>query len=377
MNTPNEPPEQPPETPPPPTPEQVGEMLASPEIVKAIESDEFKSFLDHAPIAIVIFRTVKDEQRVVYANLFFENIIGESIAQIDGQSLPILDAFVHEDDKNLTLTQAVVTGEDFLGTFRRELPEGKSLLAQAYASAIEGEGAVEDYRIVALVDVADRERSQRDDFEQKIRDKDLLLKELQHRVKNNLQLITALIRLEARAAQRGDKVDLDRLAGRVDALALLYQAMSTDHWGPEVDLGPYLSGIATAGVRTQAVEGVQLDLKVTYCPVSVNVAMPVGLLINELLTNAFKHAFAGRKTGVITLECYCEDERRCRVIFADDGVGFSRGTSWPQPGKLGVLILQTLRENTTQMNFRLESAPGAGARVTVEFTHQPAPHRSN
>ena len=68
----------------------------------------------------------------------------------------------------------------------------------------------------------------------------LLLKELQHRVKNNLQLVTALIRLEARAAQRGDNVDLNRLASRVDTLSLFYQALSTDHRGPIVDLGPYL-----------------------------------------------------------------------------------------------------------------------------------------
>ncbi len=374
--TPDKPPEQSPDST-PSTPAKMGELLTSAELTKAVENEEFKPFLDHAPIAIVIFRTVEDEQRAVYANHAFENVIGQSVAEIDGKPLSILDAFVHEAEANLMLAQAVLTGEDFLGTFRRELPEGKWLLAQAYASAIEGEGAVEDYRIVALVDVTDRERSQRDDFEQKIRDKDLLLKELQHRVKNNLQLVTALIRLEARAAQRGDKVDLDRLAGRVDALALLYQAMSTDHWGPEIDLGAYLSGIVTAGVRTQAVEGIQLSLKVTYCPVSVNVAMPAGLLINELLTNAFKHAFIGRQGGVISLECLCEDGRRCRVIFADNGVGFSRGTSWPLPGKLGALILQTLRENATQMNFRLESAPGAGARVTIEFTHQPPPHRAN
>ena len=125
-------------------------------------------------------------------------------------------------------------------------PDGTPILAQAYAGLIEGQDGTDSYRIAALVDVANRERSQRDEFEKQIREKDLLLKELQHRVKNNLQLVTALIRLEARAAQRGDSVDLHRLASRVDTLSLLYQALATDHWGPEVDLGPYLSEIASA-----------------------------------------------------------------------------------------------------------------------------------
>ncbi|MEA2991637.1 MAG: hypothetical protein QOD40_557 [Alphaproteobacteria bacterium] len=377
MAPPDQPSEQPPIPPAQPSPEQVGELLTSPELARAIESDEFKRFLDHVPIAIVISWQVKEEQRIVYANLAFESLTEQPFAEIDGKSWAVLDAFTHEDDAKLTLGQAVLSGEDFLGTFRRETEGGKTVQAQAYASLIEGEGNTESYRIAALVDVSGRERSQREEFERKIRDKDLLLKELQHRVKNNLQLITALIRLEARAAQRGDKIDLGRLAGRIDTLSLLYQAMSMDRWGPEVDLGPYLSEIATAAVRTHAIGGIQLDLKVSYCPVSVNVAMPVGLLINELLTNSFKHAFVGRDSGTITLECFCEDEQRYRIIFADDGVGFAGDANWPQRGKLGALIVQTLRENSRQLDFKLDSVPDAGTRISIEFLHKPASHKSN
>jgi PAS domain S-box-containing protein len=375
MSTPNEPPEQPPDSP-PPTPEQVDNLLTSPELAKAVENDEFKRFLDHVPIAMVISWQVGNRQRIVYANLAFESLSAQPLAEIEGKSWSILDTFTHEDDPKLTLGQAVLAGEDFLGTFRRDAA-GKPVCIQAYASLIEGEEGAESYRIAALVDVTNHERSQREEFERKIRDKDLLLKELQHRVKNNLQLITALIRIESRAAQRGDKVDLDRLAGRIDTLAYLYQAMATDHWGTEVDLGPYLSEIATAAVRTHAVAGIQLDLKVSYCPVSINVAMPVGLLINELLTNAFKHAFIGRDSGTITLECVCHEGGRYQIAFADDGVGFPQGVTWPVRGKLGTLIVQTLRENTRQMDFKLQSEPDDGTRIEIEFLHRPASHKAN
>ena len=361
---------------PSPGPQQVGELLSSPEMAKAVESDDFKRFLDHVPIAIVISWCVNNQQRIVYANLAFANLIGRPAAELEGESWSILDSFTHEDDATLTLGKAVAGGEDFLGTFGAERAEGKHILAQAYASLIEDEHGVESYRIAALVDVTDRERAQRDEFEKQIRDKDLLLKELQHRVKNNLQLITALIRLEARAAQRGDQVDLDRLAGRVDTLSLLYQALSTDHWGSTVDLGPYLSEIASASVRAHASGGIKLDLKMSYCPVSINVAMPVGLLINELLMNTFKYAFEGRQSGTISLECSC-DEDRYRVVFADDGVGFPSGMTWPTPGKLGALILQTLRENTRQLNFQLDSRPGEGAQITMDFVYRPALHKAS
>src|ERR1051325_1013856 len=80
------------------TAEQVGELLASAEMAKAVESEDFKRFLDHVPIAIVISWRIKDEQRIVYANLAFESLTGQSFAEIDGQSWSILDTFTHEDN---------------------------------------------------------------------------------------------------------------------------------------------------------------------------------------------------------------------------------------------------------------------------------------
>ena len=219
-----------------------------------------------------------------------------------GKSWDIFASFLHEDHVEVTLARAAAQGEDFLGTFRRDNPEGAPILAQAYVAAIENEDGTENYRVVALVDISHHERSEREAYEGQIRDKDLLLKELQHRVKNNLQLITALIRLEARSVQRGAKVDLERLAGRIEALSLLYQTLTSDAFAPELDLGHYTSQIASASMRVNAMDGIELDLRVGYALASVNVAMPAGLIVNELLLNAFKYAFAGRERGRISVE---------------------------------------------------------------------------
>jgi two-component sensor histidine kinase len=190
-------------------------------------------------------------------------------------------------------------------------------------------------------------------------------------------LITALIRLEARGARRGDNVDFDKLVGRIESLSLLYDALSSDSWGPEVDLGHYLGQIATAAMRTHAAEGVALDLKVSYCPASINVAMPAGLLVNELLTNAFKYAFIGRDGGTIKIECERKADDRYHIMLADDGVGLPPGVTWPVRGKLGALILQTLRENTNNAEFKLTSSPATGTRATLEFAHRPASSKAN
>jgi two-component sensor histidine kinase len=95
------------------------------------------------------------------------------------------------------------------------------------------------FRLVALVDVTAREKAQRVELEQRIREKDALLREIQHRVKNNLQMITAFIRLESRNATIGTAAaPLDRLAGRIGSVQLLYQSLSEDEQGSEeIDLG--------------------------------------------------------------------------------------------------------------------------------------------
>ncbi len=157
----------------------------------------------------------------------------------------------------------------------------------------------------------------------------------------------------------------DRLAGRIEALALLYRSLSDDIDSETIDLGVYLSEIASAVMRAHAPEGIRLDLMVDTWPVSVNVAMPAGLVVNELLTNALKHAFVGRAGGTITLHSLVE-AGGCRVVVADDGVGMADDEIWPKPGKLGAMIARSLRQNA-KARLDVHSTPGEGVRVTIFF----------
>jgi PAS domain S-box-containing protein len=346
---------------------QVSDLLESPQLAAAVETEEFRVFLDHIPIAILISRLVRSDPCIVYVNKAYETLTGQTLDEVSGKGLSVLASFTLEDSADLSLPDALTNGDDFVGTFIREQP--KLTLVEAYSGLVENEDAGKTYRILALIDVTERERAQREEFGRRLRDKDMLLKELQHRVKNNLQLITALIRLDARTKRSSDTASLDMLASRIESLQLLYKNLTADGLGQSVDLGHYLSQIASAVMHTYAVDGIRLDSKVDYAPMSVNVAMPVGLLVNELLTNAFKHAFLGRESGTITLRCLNAGEDQYSVIVGDDGNGLPDGTTWPIPGKLGDLILQSLRENA-KTDFKVESGSRAGTRAIITFTHK-------
>jgi PAS domain S-box-containing protein len=349
------------------TEQQVNDLFDSLELTHAVETEEFRVFLDHVPIAIVVSKFVRGDQRIIYANKAYETLTGQPCTDIRGKGWSILDGFKQEDAPHQCLSEALPKCEDFAGTFKREEP--KLTLAEVYSGVIENDDARKSYRIVALIDVTVRARAQREEFARRLADKDMLLKELQHRVKNNLQLITALIRLDARNQSNGDKVNLDRLAGRIEALQLLYKDLDAEGLGQSIDLGHYVSQIATAVMHTYAVGGIRLDIKVDHAPASINVAMPVGLLVNELLTNAFKYAFDGRDSGTLTVRCLREADDHYRVVVADDGVGLPEAATWPAQGKLGALILQTLRENA-QTDVQIETRPGAGLRVTLGIVHK-------
>jgi len=186
-------------------------------------------------------------------------------------------------------------------------------------------------------------------------------------VTNNLQMITALIRVEAKGvSDRTLGEGFDRLAGRVEALGLLYRALNEPGRGDAVDLGIYLSEIASAVMRAHAPEGIRLEMQVDTWQVSIDVAMPTGLVVNELMTNALKHAFTGRDGGVIRLQC-TNLASGCRVAVADDGVGLPVGVTWPRPGKLSALIVRSLQQNA-KAHIEIQSAPGEGSQVSIVFS---------
>jgi PAS domain S-box-containing protein len=345
---------------------QVEQLLDSANLADALESDRFKQFLDHVPVAIAVAE-LHPAESITYANIEFERLIGQSAGRLQGKHWGALPGKATAADGR-ALSEAVTDGDEHIGSFTIVHDDGERIV-DAWSNVIQDEDGSPLFRLVALAEIG--QRCDDNELEQKLRTSDTLLRELQHRVKNNLQMITALIRLEARnLPDDATEKRFDRLAGRIDALALLYRSLSNEGGSESVDLGIYLSEIASSVMRAHAVEGIHLDLQVDTWPVSVNVAMPAGLVVNELLTNALKHAFAGREGGTITLHSIV-DESGCRVVVADDGIGLADGVTWPKAGKLGALIVQSLRQNA-KARIEVDSAPDAGMRVTIFFARSDA-----
>ena len=347
--------------------ESIERLVESPDLAGALESEQFKTFLDHVPIAIAVSE-LRDPEVIVYANPEFERVSGLGVSALERQYWDILEGEAVDEPNGLSLVTAIVERSDRVGRFKMQGPDDP-VIVDLHSNVIEDDAGTPTYRLVALVDAAPSELDPQS-LEARVREKDTQLRELQHRVKNNLQMITALIRMETRNAAAADQTGYERLAGRVASLALLYDALALSEHEEEIDLGVYLSQIATAVMASHAVEGIRLDLRVDAYPVSINVAMPTGLVVNELLTNALKHAFRGRDGGTITLHSVV-DGNGCRVMVADDGVGLPAGETWPKRGRLGALIAESLKQNANA-HLDVTSDPDTGTTITITFSRSAA-----
>lgn len=350
-------------------PAGVEQLLGTTDLANAMESDRFKQFLDHIPIAIAVAE-LNPEEHIVYANIEFERLTGSIASDLSGKDWGVFPPSTVATDDGQQLSDVITSGEDYIGTFTIARGD-EPVVVDAWSNVIQDDDGEAVFRLLALAELAPRGDADQTDMQAVIQEQDTLMRELQHRVTNNLQMITALIRLESRTIPDGSATErFDRLAGRIESLSLLYRSLSETTDRATIDLGIYLSEIASAVMRAHAVEGIHLDLQVDTWPVSVNVAMPAGLVVNELLTNALKHAFVGRKGGTISLHSLVEDAG-CRVIIADDGVGLAVDTQWPKPGKLSAMIVQSLRQNA-KAKLEVNSAPGEGMRVAIFFARADA-----
>lgn len=209
-----------------------------------------------------------------------------------------------------------------------------------------------------------------------LREKDALLKEVHHRVKNNLQVITSLLRLESGRNQLPDvKRVLGDMQGRVRSMALLHESLYRNGSFAAVDLANYLKQLCTQAFRTLNLRPghIQLELDLQPIHVEMDQALPCGLLVNELISNCLKHAFPEGHSGTVQVSLHIEGQSATLQV-SDNGVGLPADFAELSRNSLG---LQLVSDLAGQLGARLEIGPAASFKVTFAVSKQDAPLISN
>lgn len=205
----------------------------------------------------------------------------------------------------------------------------------------------------------------RDNLQASLHEKEVMLKEIHHRVKNNMQVISSLLNLQSRYITDAQALDyFYQSVQRVNTMALVHEKLYQSENLAEIRMDEYIEEFVQL-LRTSFREKKHIKIVTSVEPVrlSIDSAVPVGLIINELLTNAMKYAFEGREKGIVSITL-TQHEETCRLHITDDGVGLPSKITMKNPSTLGMQLVSAL---SSQLSGTMEVHREGGTEFVIQF----------
>ncbi len=204
-------------------------------------------------------------------------------------------------------------------------------------------------------------------IEESLTEKEVLLKEIHHRVKNNLQIILSLLNLQSRKLTDKQSLESFQVAkNRVHSLALVHERLYQSQDFVNIDFREYIISVVQHLFYSYEITGkIELDVNVTDIQLDIDNAIPCGLLINELVTNSLKHAFPAGRKGKIQISLKADSFGTKELVVSDDGVGFSLDLDHEKSDTLGMNLIRVL---TRQLNGSFDIENVEGTRFVCNFT---------
>lgn len=227
-----------------------------------------------------------------------------------------------------------------------------------------------------LNDALQAEIAQRRNAEEAVRhsrEKEVLLQEIHHRVKNNLQIITSLLRMQSRAVQDPAFSEaLRECQNRVASMALIHDKLYRARDLARVSFGEYVRDLTNNILTSYALpaRSVRVRLDIDDLSLSLDYAVPCGLILNELMSNCLKHAFPVGHSGTVSIGFHAEGEEELCLVVRDDGVGVPADVDLGRTSSLGWRLIRALVE---QLGGVVQCQAAGGTSVEIRFARQNAP----
>jgi len=276
---------------------------------------------------------------------------------------------IHPDDLE-KIRRAMKESASLLTRFNLELrlikPGGelKWIHAQAAPHPVAAGGILWDG---VLIDVTERKLAE-ERLKAALEEKEVLLREIHHRVKNNMQVISSLLKLQAETTGNRRVLEAFRESqDRVQAMALIHEALYQSETLAVVDLKEYALKLTTNLFQAYAPPNGRIAFKVELEALQLGMdhAIPLGLVLNELVVNSLKHAFPDGREGEIRITAHTVGEKEIELQVSDNGVGLPENKDWRHTKTLGLQLVIGLIEDQLGGGISLDRAEGA--RFTVRF----------
>lgn len=327
---------------------------------------------------------------IVYANPKFERMFGYEPGELNGKPASIVnyeDERISAEEVAHTLLHEILQHGEATYEAHNLKKDGTSFWCRATTSIFDHP----EYGIVVVVvqqDITERKQAE-EQIKTSLREKEVLLKEIHHRVKNNLQIVDSLLQMQARRTKERQVAEilLDS-QNRIASIALVHEKLYRSEDLANIDFGQYIPDLTTHLFDTYNVSSDTITLTIQVDPISLEIdtAIPCGLIINELVSNSLKYAFPANREGEIQIEFYAnsdspnsyrdtrQTERLCgtldspphtlMLIVRDNGIGIPDEFDIENTQSLGLTLVQGLVE---QLEGTIELAHSQGTEFRITF----------
>ncbi|MDA8426106.1 MAG: PAS domain S-box protein [Treponema sp.] len=307
------------------------------------------------------------EGRVEFASSRCAELFGfESVEEELGRNyLEFLDP--EEQDKARAALDLIARGGALDSrAFLARRRDGSSFFVEINAEILRGDGGDRAGLLLVLRDVTER-KNREDKLRELAQNRATLMKELQHRVKNTLTLVSSLIAVAKGGFSDERAVDVfTDTETRIGALAAIYERLYLSEDFETIDFGRYIEELAPSIFAAFTLDSgrIRLDIRAAKVVLETKRAISLGLILNELLTNCLKHAFPSEAEGRVSVSLEEKDGTACLVV-ADDGVGLPDAAAFRSSGSMGLTLIRMLVEQIGG-SLRVETAGGVSVSVCFD-----------
>lgn len=306
----------------------------------------------------------------------FYSMLGTTLEDEGSYSMPIeyyIKKYVHPEDsqflaegmkKSLSIRKPTFGTEFEHRIIRRD---GETRYVAIHIRVIPATESENAYIYGTVQDITDRKIAE-EKLKESLEEKEMLLKEIHHRVKNNLMVISSLLDLQSQYIKDKEALDIFKESqNRANSMALIHERLyrSTDL---KIDFGEYIQSLATDLFRTYVQDPgrVLLNIDVKNEMIDINTTVPLGLIVNELLTNSMKHGFPSGVRGEIYVDFHKEGDIFI-LIIGDTGVGFPKDLDFRNTKSLGLQLVNNL---TRQIDGEIKLNTDHGTEFEITFEEQ-------
>ena len=337
-------------------------------IEKALRSSEtrYRALYDNNPS---MYFTVDTAGNILSVNPFGAEQLGYSMKELIGKPVNVI--FYHKDIKKLQEHITICSknpGKLLHWELRKVHKDGHILWARESARAVtapDGKTTI----LSVCEDITDRKLAE-EELEKNLKEKDALLKEIHHRVKNNMQIMSSLLKLQLakisnkKQAEEAFKDSVDR----IQAMALVHESMYRSHEFAQVDMSLYTKSMCQQLLIAYSFDKtIKPEVNIENIFLSMNLAIPCGLILNELVTNAIKHAYGDHKDGTLKISFIKNKDNTYTLTVQDRGKGLPEQYDLEETESFGLLIVNLL---TKQIGGQIEIDRNNGTCFQIIFPVQ-------